>query len=219
MKFPEFIFVLLLWIFAGKTIADCQYWVGTAPFCDGSCPSNCRTVATSNSGNGGSCWTGYKALCNCCAGPATGPCTPTQTETACYGVVLVCKNVMLVFGPNGEQSITCSTYVCGACIGFSFFLESQERTVPSNGRVVPLLSTQRDVIVRGSNTTEEEIEEVLVKSFGRKLSPDEMKNTTVVKIIHPDISLIRGTEGCPYRDSMSASEGPFRIQRPAAYYQ
>jgi len=125
---------------------------------------------------------------------------------------------MLFFGPNSEQSITCSTFVCGACFGISFFLEGQEGTAPS-GRVVPLLSTHRDVIVRGHNTTEEEIEEVLVKNFGRKLSPDEMKKTTVLKTIQPDISLIRGTEGCPRRDSLSASEGQFRVQNPAAYHE
>jgi hypothetical protein len=216
MKFLEFTFILLLWIFAGKAIADCQYWDGTAPFCDGSCPGNCLTIATSNSGNGASCWTGSKALCNCCPGP--GPCTPTETETGCYGIVLICKNVELIFGSGGQQSITCSTYVCGLCLGFSFFLEAEE-TVPSTPRgVLSINSTHRDVIVRGYNTTEEEIEDVLVSNFGRKLSPDEMKNVTVLKIAQPDISLIRGNEGCP-RESVSMLQGRFKVQSPAPYYK
>jgi len=217
MKFLEFTFILLLWIFTGKAIADCQYWDGTAPFCDGSCPGNCRTVARSNSGNGASCFTGSKALCNCCPGP--GPCTPTETETACYGLVLICKNVQLIFGfTGGSESITCSTYVCGVCIGFSFFLDDVEGTVPSTPRrVLSIQSTHREVIVRGHNTTEKEIEDTLVSNFGRKLSPDEMKNVTVLKIAQPDISLIRGNEGCPSRESVSIPQDQFKVQSPGRY--
>ena len=213
MKFVEFTYILLLWIYAGKAIADCQYWDGTAPFCDGSCPPNCRTVGTSNTGNGGSCWTGSKALCDCCPGP--GPCTPTETETACYGVVLVCKNVEHVFISGGDQTITCSTYACGVCFGFSFFLE-EEGTVSGTPRgMLSVHSIHRDVIVRGHNTTEEEIEHTLVSNFGRKLSPDEMKNATILKFAQPDISLIRKKEGCPPRESVSIPQGRLKVQTPA----
>jgi hypothetical protein len=59
-----------------------------------------------------------------------------------------------------------------------------------------LKSTHRDVIVRGYNTTEEEIEHVLVSTFGKKLLAEEMKNTTVLRMAPPDIQLIRGNEGC-----------------------
>ena len=70
------------------------------------------------------------------------------------------------------------------------------------------------MIVRGHNTTEEEIEDVLVSNFGRKLSPDQMKNVTVLKIAQPDISLIRGNEGCPPRESVFIPQGRFKVQTP-----
>lgn len=219
MKLVGFTSILLLWIFAGKALADCQYWDGTAPFCHGSCPSNCRTAATSNSGNGASCWIGHKTLCDCCPGP--GPCTPTQTETACYGIFLICKNVELIFGWNGEQKITCSTYECGFCFGFSFFMEEVEGTVKEYGaprKELSLKSTHRDVIVRGHNTTEEEIEHALVSNFGKKLSPEEMKNTTVLRIAPPDIRLIRGNEGGPRVGGEAIPQGQFQVQNPVPHY-
>jgi hypothetical protein len=73
-------------------------------------------------------------------------------------------NVELIFGLSGEQKITCSTYDCGFCFGFSFFMEEMEETVKECGaptKELSLKSTHRDVIARGYNTTEEEIEHAL----------------------------------------------------------
>ena len=66
-----------LWAIIGVQ-AGCQFWSGTAPFCDGGC-GDCRTLATSNCGNRG-CWTGRKALCQCC--PGSPPCMPQLRRTS-----------------------------------------------------------------------------------------------------------------------------------------
>jgi hypothetical protein len=75
--------------------------------------------------------------------------------------VLVCKNIELILDFTGNQKVTCSTYVCGACLGFSFFLQGEGKDPFTSGRVLFLNSTNRDIITRGYNTTEEEIEYVL----------------------------------------------------------
>ena len=43
-------------------LAKADTWYGTAPFCNGHCLAGEIQIATSNSGNGASCWTGYKVL-------------------------------------------------------------------------------------------------------------------------------------------------------------
>ncbi|KAK3052870.1 hypothetical protein LTR09_005934 [Extremus antarcticus] len=216
MKLLDFTFLLPLYILAGTANADCQYWDGTAPFCSGSCPSNCRTVQISNAGNGGSCWSGTKALCDCCAGPP--PCTPTETETACYGFVLVCKNVQHIFGAAGDQTITCSSYACGACVGLPFFAQDDGIEPSISPRAMTITSTHREVIVRGRNTTEEEIEDTLVQEFGPKLSPDEMKNITAIRVAEPDVSLVRGSLACPVCEGTAMPEMGLRVQSPSPYY-
>jgi hypothetical protein len=213
----KFTIIFFIWIFARNALADCQYWDGTAPFCDGSCPSNCRTLGTSDTGNGGSCWSGSKALCDCCAGP--GPCNPTETITACYGLVLICKNIELVFGPTGQQSITCSSYACGACVGFTGLFGDEENMASSPRGVLSVHSTHRDVIVRGLNTTEEEMEDTLVSRFGKKLSSHEMKKTTALHFVQPDIAQIRRYERCYLRESASLPEDRLRLQSPRPYHK
>jgi hypothetical protein len=112
-----YLFMILLWA-VGVQSGPCEYWSGTAPFCKGSCPGNCRTLRRSSSGNGATCWSGTKALCQCCPGPQA--CTPTQTSTKCYGVVMICKNEEVTLSFQGPVVKTCSTYACGVCFGFSF---------------------------------------------------------------------------------------------------
>jgi len=100
-------------------------------------------------------------------------------------------------------------------------MEEVEGTVKEYGaprKELSLKSTHRDVIVRGHNTTEEEIEHALVSNFGKKLSPEEMKNTTVLRMAPPDIRLIRGNEGCPRVESEAIPQGRFQIQNPVPYY-
>jgi hypothetical protein len=85
----------------------------------------------------------------------------------------------------------------------------------------------RDVIVRSRNTTEENIEEALVSEFGRKLTPDEMKKVTAVKIAQPDISLIRGNQRCPqhahhghhgHHERMDMPQERLKLQSPGSYF-
>ncbi|KAK6363139.1 hypothetical protein TWF730_000588 [Orbilia blumenaviensis] len=104
--------------------ADCiRYWEGTAPFCNSNCPATkngrtCKGTGTfSSSGNGGSCWSGKKQICECCGGapapPADPAClNPRSTKTKCVGVVLICSNIAV---DRTGKEITCSTYACGAC--------------------------------------------------------------------------------------------------------
>lgn len=98
---------------AGAARADT--WRGTAPFCDGSCNPGETQISTSNCGDGACCWTGHKVLCR----NAEPTCYSGQTRTSCYGVVLVCQNGHYV-GGNDPSWVTCSTYACGVCFGFSF---------------------------------------------------------------------------------------------------
>jgi hypothetical protein len=86
--------------------ADCQdFWSGTAPFCNpGSCPPGYHVAGSSNSGNGAPCWTGTKILCQC-NDANNPPCTPSELNTDCLGVALICDN-------------GCSTWWCGLCVGF-----------------------------------------------------------------------------------------------------
>ena len=189
-----YLFMILSWVISVQ--ADCQYWDGTAPFCDGSCPSGCRTVGRSNCGNGACCWTGSKALCQCCGG--AGPCTPTQTTTDCYGVVLVCKNQQVTLTFQGPSITTCSTYVCGICFGFSFLRRDVNDNTNSSctnnlnvRHINPMLS---DVTVQGNVTlSEKEIEEKLVSQFGPRLTQEEMKHVRIVKVLDPDLT-IRGDD-------------------------
>ncbi len=189
-----YLFIILSLVIGAH--ADCQFWSGTAPFCSGSC-GGCKTLATSNCGNGACCWTGRKALCQCCDGPR--PCTPTQTSVACYGIVLVCKNEQLTLAPQGPVIKTCSTYACGFCFGFSFFLDgemgsqersSQERSCPDGLNVTYIDPMLSDVTVQGNVTlSEKEIESKLVEQFGPRLSPEQMKKVKIIRVLEPDLSV------------------------------
>ena len=98
---------------AGAVYADT--WRGTAPFCNGECNPGERQVATSNCGDGACCWSGHKVLCT----NSQPTCAAVQTNTACYGVILICDNGHYV-GGNNPSWVSCSKYACGACFGFSW---------------------------------------------------------------------------------------------------
>lgn len=90
-------------------------WRGTAPFCNGECNPGETPIATSNCGDGACCWTGHKVLCR----NSQPTCAATQTNTACYGIILVCDNGHYV-GGNQPSWVSCAKYACGMCFGFSW---------------------------------------------------------------------------------------------------
>jgi hypothetical protein len=92
-------------------LAKADTWRGTAPFCNGQCQPGETQIATSKSGDGATCWTGQKVLCR----NATPSCNAAQTQTSCYGVVLVCTNG---FYSAPDVWHACSTFACGLCFGF-----------------------------------------------------------------------------------------------------
>ena len=94
-------------------IAKADTWRGTAPFCNGQCLPGETQIATSSSGDGATCWTGHKVLCR----NSSTSCNNWQTKTACYGIVEVCTTG---FYTPPDVWHTCSTFVCGACFGFSW---------------------------------------------------------------------------------------------------
>src|SRR5262249_26278729 len=70
----------------GGTVVLADTWRGTAPFCDGQCLPGEEQIGTSNCGDGGCCWTGHKVLCR----NRQPTCQGTQTNTSCYGILMVC---------------------------------------------------------------------------------------------------------------------------------
>ena len=93
--------------------AKADTWRGTAPFCAGKCLPGENIIRESTSGDGATCWTGTKVLCS----NSTPSCLAAQTNTACYGVVLICDNGHYV-GGNAPDWVSCSKFACGACFGF-----------------------------------------------------------------------------------------------------
>lgn len=93
-------------------------WFGTAPFCEGSCPEDWQQLERGSAGDGASCWTGAKVLCQHCDPTPKPECSPTETETECYHSVKICKNIERIAGsdgrPNGDTRV-CSSYICGTC--------------------------------------------------------------------------------------------------------
>jgi hypothetical protein len=87
-------------------------WRGTAPFCDGSCNAGERQIGVSSCGDGACCWSGHKVLC----ANSQPSCHGQETQTSCYGIVMVCDNGYYVAPTQNWQS--CDTYACGACLGF-----------------------------------------------------------------------------------------------------
>ena len=99
----------------------CQdYWAGTAPFCKGKCAEGYHETYTSNSGNGGLCFTGHKAYCQCDGGPGVPICVPqVPIKRTCLGFLLVCNN-------------KCWTFGCGFCFG------SGKRSIRAEPRAVAI---------------------------------------------------------------------------------
>jgi len=96
-------------------------WYGTAPFCSGSCPSGWQQVKRTNCcgnsdpGCGACCWTGTKALCHQPGTEGGLSCVPRQTNTVCYGIILICNDGY--YEISGAYR-TCNSYACGVCFGF-----------------------------------------------------------------------------------------------------
>lgn len=94
--------------------ANADTWRGTAPFCAGSCLAGEQEIRRSNCGDGACCWTGSKALCR----NSAPTCRALQTNVACKGVVLTCDNGFYTQTTNQPDWHSCSTYACGACLGW-----------------------------------------------------------------------------------------------------
>lgn len=67
---------------------------------------------------------GSKVLCQCCGPnyPDQNECKPTQTDSKCYGTVLVCRNIFKNASPPFVDTV-CSTYACGVCLGIGLGAE------------------------------------------------------------------------------------------------
>ncbi len=98
------------------SFASADTWRGTAPFCAGECLQGEIEVGRNDTGDGGSCLTGSKALCR---GNTPSPtCQPAQTNVACKGIVLICDNGFYSQTTNQPDWHSCSKYACGACVGW-----------------------------------------------------------------------------------------------------
>jgi hypothetical protein len=108
----------VLWTANGLRLpaAKADTWRGTAPFCEGKCLAGEQEVGRSSKGDGAVCVTGSKVLCR---GRTAGPtCQSLQTNVACKGVVLICYNGFYTQTSSQPDWHTCSTYACGACLGW-----------------------------------------------------------------------------------------------------
>jgi hypothetical protein len=112
----EFIALLGIVYGLGMSLAKADVWRGTAPICDGKCLPGEVEVQRSDTGDGGYCVTGHKVLCR--GRDATPTCQPLQTNVACKGVVMICQNGFYTQRTNVPEWHSCSTYACGACVGW-----------------------------------------------------------------------------------------------------
>ncbi|MBA2675202.1 hypothetical protein [Ramlibacter sp.] len=102
-------------------------WRGTAPFCEGHCQGNEEQIGVSDSGDGGYCVTGHKALCR----NASALCAAKETKASCYGVVMVCENG---FHESLNQNWhACNSYACGVCAGISISSTRPQSTTGGGG--------------------------------------------------------------------------------------
>lgn len=93
------------------SVVKADTWRGTAPFCDGECLPGEKQIAVSDHGDGATCWSGHKVLCQ----NASPTCAAKQTKAKCYGIIEICDNGH--YEINGVWT-SCSKYWCGFCFGF-----------------------------------------------------------------------------------------------------
>lgn len=115
-RFLTIVLIALLIVSGGLQMspARADTWRGTAPFCAGECLPGEVEIQRSDRGDGAVCWTGSKVLCR----NSAPTCQPLQTNVACKGVVLICDNGYYTQTTNQPQWNSCSTYACGACLGW-----------------------------------------------------------------------------------------------------
>ncbi|KAJ9429818.1 hypothetical protein BFJ63_vAg11990 [Fusarium oxysporum f. sp. narcissi] len=62
-------FMLFSLLGIGRVLACSPGWYGTAPFCDGECPTGMRQTRSDDCGDGHCCATGHKVYCECIDNP------------------------------------------------------------------------------------------------------------------------------------------------------
>jgi hypothetical protein len=84
---------------------------------------------------------------------------------------------------------------------------------PPKGDIVHVDYLHHDVTTRSHNTTDKGMEEVFISTFGKKLTPEQMKGVTMVRVAKADIPLIRGGPAC----HVSVDVPVLQRQNPAPY--
>jgi len=99
---------------ADSAVPKC-YWDGTSPFCAGGCQEGYSECARSTSGDGATCWTGYKAYC------CRGDCSNSAIEAAeTYQVAEPKKQDQLILDSSEIAGSGCywdgtSPFCAGGC--------------------------------------------------------------------------------------------------------
>ena len=121
--------IVIMSVLSAASAAYADTWRGTAPFCNGECLPGETLIMTDDCGDGGCCWSGHKVLCR----NDEPLCEALQTKTRCAGVILICQDGHFIGGIE-SAFVACSTYVCGACLGFSLASDTtSEGAEPTDG--------------------------------------------------------------------------------------
>jgi hypothetical protein len=126
-------------------VASADTWRGTAPFCAGSCLRGEQEIGRSKCGDGACCATGSKALCR----NSAPTCRALQTNVACKGVVLICDNGFYTQTTSQPDWHSCSTYACGACLGW--WSDWKQPAAGTAGGIISVLSMPS--LPRNGNTS------------------------------------------------------------------
>ncbi|MCJ1461991.1 hypothetical protein MMC07_000591 [Pseudocyphellaria aurata] len=186
----------------------CQdYWAGTAPFCKGECIEGYHQTYTSNSGNGGFCFTGHKAYCQCNGTPGSTPaCVPkVPIKTTCLGFLLVCNN-------------GCSTFGCGICFG-SGNKRSIPRAVPVRGDFEPAEPKPNDNFYKSLVGENNDALRKALPSVGI-IIPDDAPAETVagygMQYMESQLADLRGLEAAKSYENWGDTDGWVALAEPKA---
>ena len=129
--------VMLMAVLLSTGLAEAceRRWFGRAPFCNGSCPSGWTQIRTDRSGDGATCWTGEKVLCEDCSQQQETPeCGPSAfVQRTCVGFLLICQNVNPLNGLMCPCEACGPAHLCGLCF-FARFGPASSSSGPSLGQ-------------------------------------------------------------------------------------